>query len=246
MTQPARGILERLDRLERQVRLWRVCVTIACSLLLGVFLMGQAAPQSEAITSNLFVLRGSSGEASAKLVAGSDGPHLQFFNPGGEQKRTLVADLGVDRFGSPSLAFWDEDGRARAELRLTDDGSPSLTLRDRNVARSITLRAGGGQPVRAVTARGVMIHGGGSPSLEIRDYNGTPSLVLGEYEVGPDPEKTAQASGQVGVPITTFSYGPSSLVLFDRDGTRTLSLSGYGARSLAITDKDGKSLCSGP
>src|SRR5713226_4300547 len=138
MTDPARDIIERVNRLEREFRRRGIAVTVACIVLAGAFLLGQVAPQKEALTGDSFVLRGPGGDTSATLASAPDGtPHLQFFNVFSRQKQTPVAELGVDRSGSPSLVFWDEDRHLRAELRLAGDGSPSLTLRDKNALRSI-------------------------------------------------------------------------------------------------------------
>jgi len=121
MTEPTIGeMTERLRRLERQGRAFRLAVVIA---ILG--LIGQTAydhfrlHDARTIAAENFAVRNARGE--------------------------VVALLGVGPNGQPSLALSDASGRVRAAINLAPSGTPSIMLADadKTVRAGIALRDDG-------------------------------------------------------------------------------------------------------
>lgn len=89
MTEPERDITERVSLLERELRRWKVAAAIACTLLAGTFLLGQAAPQRRTLEAQEFVLKEPAGQVQARLFSTGGGPSLTFHDGRGKVRLGL-------------------------------------------------------------------------------------------------------------------------------------------------------------
>ncbi len=233
---PINTLSQRLDRLEREKRKLRVLGGVLLLGLACLLLVGQAPSQDRMVVANSFVLLGQDGKPRAELAMSSSGyPGLRFYDAKGHYS----SELGLDSKSNPFLAFSGGEHIGSVRLHLQEDGSPRLTLRDRYHRASISLQAGPGSSIHRKTSHWEGQVTAGSPSLEITDSMGRLGLVLGTYYLEPAKTSAPVPAGTV-VPITTFTYGPSSLTFFDRAGDETLQMSGYGYPNITITDKEGE------
>jgi hypothetical protein len=138
MMEPADdAVLQRLARLERTVRRWRL-VGVSVLVVLGlVTLIGAAGRMdlttAEEVLARHFILVGRTPTARATLTLGKD--------------------------GGPSLLLFDEHGKVRAGLTVLDDGRPSLGLRDAQEQSRVllTLDPHGTPMMRFLDAQGQVI-----------------------------------------------------------------------------------------
>jgi hypothetical protein len=120
----------RLDRMERQLRLWRRGATAAIGLAVVAVAgaMAQApAPVKELSVRTLRIVD-DAGKDRIVLTAEPSVPDMTFFDPSGKSRLTL--DVAKDR--RPVLLFADETGKEsnRLTLGLEDEGHPTLLLYD--------------------------------------------------------------------------------------------------------------------
>ena len=132
MTQAAdEAMQDRLSRLERAVRRWRL-VGAGVLAVLGVTILVGAAVRPDPTTADEvlarhFILVGRTPSPRASLTLGKDGgPGLLLFDPQGQ----IRAGLTVLADGRPSLGLLDAQGQSRAVLTLESDGTPMLRLLD--------------------------------------------------------------------------------------------------------------------
>jgi hypothetical protein len=95
------GLTERIAKLEKQNRIWRMFVIIALLIVIAIPLIWFAKEQGN-LESQSFVLLDAAGKHRAVLGTSAD--------------------------GSPSLVFYDKDGHILTLLNTKSDGSPSLQL----------------------------------------------------------------------------------------------------------------------
>jgi hypothetical protein len=144
----------RLTRVERQVRRWKLVAAIGPALGL-VALVGQTLPSalaksteplalrpigSDVIEGQRFVLRDTNGRPRATLAVADDGtPLLVFLDRDGEARGVVgpkhvvlssddgasVVRLLVNPTGTPALRL-EKDGRLRAVLGMSGDGTLAL------------------------------------------------------------------------------------------------------------------------
>ncbi len=197
---------------------------------------------------------GPTGKVQAELAFSPDGsPALRFYH----QNDKPVVELASDASGTPRLAFYerdrsgqfriglglsglnlaDKEGNHRAGLWLTDDGSPRLSLSEKDGKRRIMLMAGRPESPSRSTPQGNPFEFGGTPTLAITDWQGKPRAILGTFGIGFAPVVPGQAGGSV-VPITTWSYGPASLLFFDQDCDQSILIQGDIYPGLTITNKN--------
>jgi hypothetical protein len=94
------------------------------------------------------------------------------------------------RSGNPALTLFHDQQMVQLGLGVTSDGSPVITMTDRNGKRRVN----------------VQVDQSGNASIQIKDANGNDRAVLGATEL-------------VGIQTGSVELRPdSSLVLFDRDG----------------------------
>jgi hypothetical protein len=68
-------LTQRLDRLERESRRWKLAACLSVLGMVAVALIGQAAPRYRIVEAEKFVLRDSAGRVRATLGAQSSGPY---------------------------------------------------------------------------------------------------------------------------------------------------------------------------
>lgn len=122
MTEPTLDTLTpRLERLEREVRWWRIASGVAAA----IFLFVGASPQSPVagkLVAREFILVDQAGRSRARLGFLSDGPPgLSFVD---EQGRVLA------HFDVHGLVLQDEQQKTRVGLIRKRDGNPVLAFND--------------------------------------------------------------------------------------------------------------------
>ena len=95
----------RLNKLEKRDRIWRLIIVIALLLVL-------------AFPAIWFMMEGAALESRSYALVDS------------HDKRRAVLSTSQD--GSPSLVFYDKDGKILFLLNTKDDGSSSIALYDKN------------------------------------------------------------------------------------------------------------------
>ncbi len=151
---------ERLERVERENRWWRIVGIGALTVLALVLLMGAArSGVQEEIRARRFTLVDEKEKIQGFLgfsAVGSptlflfDNPTLTLFDSerrprvrlsGGSVKSGLrlfakdggpLADLYIESTEWPRLSLFDTSGRRRVALMVLPDGTPQLTLRDKD------------------------------------------------------------------------------------------------------------------
>lgn len=178
------AVVKRLEKVESQNRRLKWAGGLVLVVLCAVVLMGQASPKKRIVEAEQFILRDVDGNMRAFLSLVEDSPSLVLHDKHGNP----VVLLGVFQDGSPSLAFFDKqhnpcavlsvsdgspsltlrdkDGKIRAKLSLFDDGSPSLALRDKDGKTRAELSTfGDGLPLLVLYDR----HGKSRASLGVRE-----------------------------------------------------------------------------
>ena len=124
MNEPTLGQLtKRLDRLERESRIWKRFGAAVLVVTTGLALMGQGQ-SPRAVDAEQFLLRGQNGRPRATLQTAADGtPLLALF----DEKGTTRLGLGFVA-GSPNLTFADKDAKPRLGLEVQADGTPNILL----------------------------------------------------------------------------------------------------------------------
>jgi hypothetical protein len=129
MTEPTLDTLtRRLDRLERQNRWLR---RVSLVILLGAvatLLMGQAPPHRppRIVEAEEFVLRDARGQVRATLgtTQSPSAAFLRIHNDDGKQRARII----VSSDGTSSLEFMDSSDRVRVLLGVRDHGLPRVWL----------------------------------------------------------------------------------------------------------------------
>jgi hypothetical protein len=126
MSEHALDIAERVSLLERDLRRWKVAAAIACTLLGGTFLLGQAAPQRRTLEAQEFVLKEPSGPVQARLFASGGGPSITFSDARDKPRFSLSVLNGET---SLTLLRAGEGGNFRYLATFIDKGdAPVLNL----------------------------------------------------------------------------------------------------------------------
>ena len=128
-----REMRERLGRMERQLRRWKLG-----ALALAVVVVGgaMASPQFKELSVKTLRIVDDAGKDRMVLTAEPTLPDMTFFDPSGKSRLTL--DVAKDR--RPVLLFADESGKEsnRLTLGLEDEGHPGLVLYDGAGRKRIT------------------------------------------------------------------------------------------------------------
>jgi hypothetical protein len=123
----ARGVMARLERLERQNRRMRHIGLGVLVLAGGVLLTaGRLPPGAKSIEAEEIIVRDKQGNRVAILHVTDDGPRLVLFDEN-EKPRVI---LKLDKEG-PSLCFGDGNGKIRVNLSADKEGS-AIGLADDN------------------------------------------------------------------------------------------------------------------
>ena len=151
MTEEIAALGERVARLEHQRRVWRAAAAAGAVGLAAIGLMGQARPKvPERVEAREFVLRDAGGQVRARLLVKPDvkAALLHLFDPAGKAR----VELGIGSDGSPSLRLADQGGKLRAALSVGADGTPRLGFWDEAGRLRATLNMeGDGSPTLALT-----------------------------------------------------------------------------------------------
>lgn len=152
-TPDLQAVVQRLDRLERDIRWWKGLAS-GLFVLLGVLLLagatGERTTQSlDEVRAGQFVLVDAKGASRASLRVGTDGSTaLAFTDPDGR----LLAGLVALPDGSSRLRFYDKGGKVRGGLGIQSDGTVGLALADRDGA--LHLWTGETDPYQVTPIRG--------------------------------------------------------------------------------------------
>jgi hypothetical protein len=124
-------VIERLTRLERACRWWRIVGGSAVALFTVVGLMGAVGRQDveelQEIRARAFVLIDKEGRPRVDLrVAQNDSTHLVIMDREGLARLSL----NVLSHGGADLVLRDRQGQPRAALSVVPDGRPGLSLYD--------------------------------------------------------------------------------------------------------------------
>jgi hypothetical protein len=104
-------ILGRLDRLEREVRRWRVGATILFTCVIAAFVMGQTLPKPQVIEAQRFILKNPDGKVHAIL-----GLHSLIYDAPSAEKSYLEPSEAMG--GAWGLHIFGSEGKYRAGLTL--------------------------------------------------------------------------------------------------------------------------------
>jgi hypothetical protein len=153
------GVVERLERVERQNGRLKLAGAVVLLLAAAGLVMAQTFPASRTVEAEAFVLRDGGGTARAVWAPVPEGgAALTFFDQAGKPR----AQVRVERDGAPGLFLFDQAGYGRAMLRADRDGAPELALTDQTAKTRATLR----------------VERAGSPGLVLFDQVGKPRATL--------------------------------------------------------------------
>jgi hypothetical protein len=124
-------VIERLTRLERACRWWRVVGSLAVALFAVVGLMGALGRQDmegpQEVRARAFVLVDREGRPRMDLrVAPNDSTHLVLM----DREGLVRLSLNVLSQGGADVVLRDQQGQPRAALNVVPDGRPGLSLYD--------------------------------------------------------------------------------------------------------------------
>jgi len=128
------ALARRVERLERECRLWRRAGGFAC-LLAAALIVGGASTRStsEVELERLIIRNKQDGLGTITLSAVDGRPSLSFASEGREK-----ISLTIPKDRSPMLSFI-EAGKDRLMLGLSRNGAPVLNFYDENQRRRISL-----------------------------------------------------------------------------------------------------------
>jgi hypothetical protein len=125
----------RLNRLERELRYWRVGGVLVLSLAAVVVTCAMAQPPAKELRVETLRIVEPSGKDRLVLTAVPRVPDMSFLDPGGETRLTL--DIADDN--KPELVV-AESGKAKGRLTLgIENGSPMLQLYDRDGTKRVAI-----------------------------------------------------------------------------------------------------------
>jgi hypothetical protein len=128
-------IRDRLSRLERELRFWRLGGILTLSLTTVVVAAAMDDPPPKELRAETIKIVERSGKERIILTAVPGVPDMTFLDPAGESRLTL--DIADDH--KPVLSVSDlAKGKGRLVLGI-EDGSPTLQLYDRDGKRRVTL-----------------------------------------------------------------------------------------------------------
>jgi hypothetical protein len=119
---------ERVERLERAGRRWRLAATIAGAGLALAVLMGQARPEPAEIKAQKFVLVDETGASRATLAMEAGGPSLVLTDARGSGAIRLAVPKVP---GKGTFYLSDREVGADLELAMTQNG-PVIHLNDKH------------------------------------------------------------------------------------------------------------------
>jgi hypothetical protein len=234
MSGSGHDIERRVERLERELRRWRLLAAVG-GLALGVLALGGAArPRAgrRVLAASEFRLVDAAGVPRAVLQMSGSSPELALRGAAGKDRALLA--LGPD--GSPKLALASPAGTVRVLLSVGSDGAPALELRDdEGQVRAASSLAADGSPSIVLSGAGgrrrasLAVEAGGAAALDLDDGTGASRARFSTEQDGSPRLKLTEATGAPraslgATPLTETGSGKnetteaSTLVLFDRKG----------------------------
>jgi hypothetical protein len=126
---------DRLSRLERELRYWRLAGILTLSLATVVVAAAMDDPPPKELRAETLKIVERDGKERIVLTAIKGVPDMTFLDPAGESRLTL--DIADDH--RPVVSVSDTaKGKGRLALGI-EDGSPNLQLYDRDGKRRVTL-----------------------------------------------------------------------------------------------------------
>jgi hypothetical protein len=126
---------DRLGRLERELRFWRLGGILTLSLATVVVAAAMDDPPPRELRAETLKIVERNGKERIVLTAVPGVPDMTFLDPAGESRLTL--DIADDH--KPVVTVSDmARGKGRLVLGI-DDGSPTLQLHDRDGKKRVTL-----------------------------------------------------------------------------------------------------------
>jgi hypothetical protein len=143
MRETEAGIVQRIERLERESRRWRALALVLGLVVAAAGVMGQART-GRTVEAQRFVLKDSANRVRAELVAQERSVALRFKDEGGMPRLTVgtedatavlvlndrtgavAAHVAVLPHGAPGMTLYDPTGKSRVEVSVARDGTPSL------------------------------------------------------------------------------------------------------------------------
>lgn len=226
MDDAADVVMQRLDRMERELRWWRGLSALTVGLL-GILVLVSAAPSKppDQIRAKRFVVVDKKGKSLAELygsesLSAAAHPVLAMYGSNG---RTAL-ELGVFLGETPRIAFWDKKGTPRGTFFVGNGSEGGLIVRDAQ-GHERTLLDATGLEVRdeqgrkgAFGATALQLHRDrpqwgrvelDAAGLRLRDERHSDRVVVGETKL--EEVKTG----------ATSERSLSSVILLDRDGKVT-------------------------
>src|SRR5262245_12167299 len=106
-------LVQRIERLEWQSRLFKGAATVAALAVIAVVVMGQAAPRTSTLEAQKFVLKDKTGKIRAVLGEGTDNEIGLLIYDGKQRPRAMIA---MDDNDLPIIRVSDDAGRERVVL----------------------------------------------------------------------------------------------------------------------------------
>lgn len=256
---------QRLARIERKTRLWKLLGGLSLLGLVAVMLMGQAREgdpgwatsfRSKRIEAEEFVLTDSSGAPRARWVIKTTGqPALQFVNTqlhGDKRDETVRLELGLSEKKISRLVLYDQGGEMAGGFWAGEDGG-AVILRHKKKMRV-----------------GLMVEKDGQPSLGLFDpegklrvsllipQDGSLGVVLGDQNGNLRLGLTVQQDGTPGLVLRDQNGKDRAMLFLLSDGSPTPTLGDQNRRdravllvqqdgsALAFTDRNGKVIWQAP
>jgi hypothetical protein len=141
---------ERLERMERSLRRWRIGAALIVPLAaVGIFAGASADPAARELSVQTLRIVDREGKDRIVLTAEPTIPDMTFFDPGGKSRLTLDIDddhkpvlqfseageekgrltVGIDE-GAPMLQIYDHSGKKRLMFGLPKAAGPILRILD--------------------------------------------------------------------------------------------------------------------
>src|SRR3989441_9612261 len=113
MTHDSIDLAQRIERLERQNRLFKGAAMAVVLAIVAVVVMGQAAPRTSTVEAQKFVLKDKTGKIRAVLGEGPDNEIGLLVYDGKQRPRAMIA---VDDNDMPVIRVSDDAGKERVVL----------------------------------------------------------------------------------------------------------------------------------
>lgn len=172
---------ERIALLERSNRRMKAGMAGLVALIVGLAILGVAAPTPKVLTAERFVLVDESGRERAELSSNTKASALQFLNSNGTDALVLTAGSGDN-----GVILSDKNGEDRLGFIASSDGTVDLSFY-RDHGKQETLKITDNPEGTAISVRdstgkdrinlGYSSKGAG---LGVADRNGTVRSVIGE------------------------------------------------------------------